>query len=115
LSNEELDALINQRFSGDWSEVAFSASELLAYYGAPQPPELKPEQVVCWVFAAFALSDAIRKQATSWDLHFDIFLNSFLRVRKFLHLYECIDIFLRVFQNESSYSSAIACRQNFPD
>jgi hypothetical protein len=97
LSDSDLLALIEERYSGDWAEVAFTASEMLASYTVPGGIAA-PEQVVAWVFAALALSDAIKNGAADWSVTFDTFLDGFFLIRKSLEFGEAQAIFERAFQ-----------------
>ncbi|MGH8589482.1 MAG: hypothetical protein ACREXX_09160 [Gammaproteobacteria bacterium] len=96
LSNGNVLDLIEGRFSGPWSEVAFTASELLASYSVPGGIHT-PEQVVGWVFASFAFADSIKNDEADWEIQFNIFINGFLAVRDKLETEESIHIFQRVF------------------
>src|SRR5208282_591529 len=56
LTEEDLLQLLEGRFSGDWSQPAFSFSELLAFYSVPNANRDKSrtkEEIVGWVFASF--------------------------------------------------------------
>jgi len=97
LKEPELLDLAYERYSGDWTKVAFAASEMLASYSVPGGIE-NPEQVVAWVFTAFQLSDAIAHGAADWELNFDNFLNGFQRIREKLEYGEALSIFERAFQ-----------------
>jgi hypothetical protein len=96
LSDAELLDLIEGRFSGNWTEAAFSSSELLAYYAVPGAIT-GPEQIVGWVFIAFVAADAIKEDALEWEAQFNSFMNGFLSVRDQLEREECVQIFHRVF------------------
>ena len=96
LSTSDVFELIEGRFSGSWSEVAFSFSEILASYSAPGGIE-SGEQIVGWVFAAFVIAEAIKEDKTDWEFEFDKFINGFLVVRDKLETEESIYIFQRVF------------------
>jgi hypothetical protein len=88
--------LLEGKVNGNWNARAFSFSELLAYYSVPDENRTK-EEIVGWVFASFVIADAIKEGATDWELHFNIFMNGFLEIRKELEIDEAIDIFQRVF------------------
>jgi hypothetical protein len=96
LSAADVIDLIEGRFSGSWSEVAFSFSEILASYSVPGGIQ-SPEQIVGWVFAAFVIADAIKKNEADWELEFNKVINGFLAVRDKLETDECIFILQRVF------------------
>ena len=96
LSAADVVDLIEGRFSGSWSEVAFSFSEILASYSVPGGIQ-SPEQVVGWVVVTFVIADAIKKNETDWELEFNKVINGFLAVRDKLETDECIFILQRVF------------------
>lgn len=96
LSNANVLDLIEGRFSGPWSEVAFTSSELLASYSVPGGIQT-PEHVVGWVFASFAFADSVKKREADWEIQFNIFMNGFLNVRDKLEPEESVYIFQRVF------------------
>jgi hypothetical protein len=98
LGDEDLRSLIEGRYTGSWSEVAFSFSELLASYSVPGGIET-PGQVVGWVCASFVIADAIRNGATDWEMEFNKFINGFLAVRDRLEIEESIHIFEQVFHH----------------
>lgn len=97
LSEKDILSLIEGRFDGDWHKPAFSFSELLTYYAACGK-DLKPQQIVGWVFAAFVISDAIKHDATEWERQFNFFMAGFLELRSKLEIDETVEIFHRVFQ-----------------
>jgi hypothetical protein len=104
ISHEDLLRLLEGQFAGNWSEPAFSFSELLAYYSVPNASRDKSrtkEEIVSWVFAAFVIADAIKQGATDWEMQFNLFMNGFLEVRSELEIDEAIEIFQRVFHRES--------------
>lgn len=96
LSESDLIALIEGRFEGDWSGPGFSFSELLAYYSVPGAIQAG-EQIVGWIFASFVIADAVRADATDWEMEFNNFIDGFLAVRAKLELEESIHVFERVF------------------
>ena len=96
LSHADVLSLIEGRYRGSWAEVSFAASELLATYSVAGGIE-SGEQVVGWVFAAFAFADAVGKGHADWEIQFDIFMNGFLRVRDPLEPEDSVSIFERVF------------------
>jgi hypothetical protein len=104
LSHEDLLRLLEGQFAGNWSEPAFSFSELLAYYSVPNESRDKSrtkEEIVGWVFAAFVIADAIKQGATDWEMQFNLFMNGFLEVRRELEIDEAVEIFQRVFQRDA--------------
>lgn len=103
LSEENVLELLEGRFSGDWKEPVFSFSELLAYYSVPnakRDQSRTKEEIVGWVFASFVIADAIKQDATDWEMQFDKFINCFVEVRSELDIYESIEIFQRVFNRD---------------
>jgi hypothetical protein len=111
LTERMLLDLIDECFTGSWQEVAFSFSELSAYYLAVGE-RLSPEQVVGWVFAIFATADAINADATDWEMEFDKFIDVFMILRPRLELDESVQIFERVFrgtEKESASDSVSGC------
>lgn len=97
LSDSDLRDLIEERYAGDWSKVAFTGSEMLASYSVAGGMST-PDQVVGWVFASLILSDAIKADAADWYRNFDNFLNGFFAVREKLAFGEALAIFERAFQ-----------------
>lgn len=103
LSEDDLQQLLEGRFTGDWNEPVFSFSELLAFYSVPNTDRDKSrskEEIVGWVFASFVIADAIKQGATDWEMQFNLFLNGFLEVRGDLQLDESIEVFQHVFQRD---------------
>jgi hypothetical protein len=97
LSNADLFALMEGRFTGNWCEVAFASGELLAHYSV-LGLIARPAHIVAWAFTAFMAADAIKHDATDLDLQFDKFINGFCIVRDKLETDEAIEIFQRFFQ-----------------
>jgi hypothetical protein len=81
---------------GDWGEVAFGFSELLAYYSAVPPAKFTGAQVAGWAFACVALADAIRAGAGHWEMELDWFLDVLMRVRHKLGVEELSEFLQRV-------------------
>ena len=109
LSVENVLQLLEGRFSGDWHKPAFSFSELLAFYSVPNAKRDRSrtkEEIVGWVFASFVIADAIKQDATDWEMQFNLFLNGFFEVRSELDIYEAIDIFQRVFNRDGVLEQA---------
>lgn len=96
LSQEDVAALIEGRFNGDWHKPAFSFSELLAYYRACGE-ELTSQQIVGWVFASFVIADAIEHDATEWERQFNNFISGFVTVKERLEIDQSVRILRRVF------------------
>ena len=96
LSQEDLIALLEGRFHGDWQRPAFSFSELLAYYRACGK-EMTPHQIVGWVFASFVIADAIKQNAAEWERQFDNFINGFITINEHLEVAHSVQIIQRVF------------------
>ncbi len=103
LSDRDLLDLVEGRFQGAWDGVAFAFSELLAYYSVPGQT-LTGEQVVGWIFASVSIADAIRKDATDWELQLNLFINGFLAVRDKLEADESVRVFERVFCSDRGSS-----------
>jgi len=104
LTEEDLLQLLEGRFSGDWSQPAFSFSELLAFYSVPNASRDKSrtkEEIVGWAFAAFVIADAIKQGGTDWEMQFNLFMNGFFEVRSELEIDEAIEIFQRVFHRDA--------------
>lgn len=95
LSDELILSLIGGTHEGAWGEVAFSFSELLAYYSVPGGIE-SAEQTVGWAFAALMIAQCVRHAATDWEMEFDKFINGFIVARQRLETEESIEIFERV-------------------
>jgi hypothetical protein len=95
LSNEVMLALIAGTYDGAWDGVAFSFSELLAYYSVPGGME-SAEQIIGWVFAALMIARCVRHAATDWEMEFDKFINGYVAARQRLETEESIEIFERV-------------------
>lgn len=81
---------------GNWGDVAFGCSELLAYYSAVPPEELTGARVVGWAFGWVALADAIRAGAGDWDMEVNKFLDVLPRVRHRLGAEEMSEFLQRV-------------------
>ena len=96
LSNASVLDLIEGVYSGPWSEVAFTSSELLASYTVPGGIQTA-EQVVAWVFASFAFADSALHGEADWEIQFDIFINGFALTRGQLEPDESIHILQRLF------------------
>lgn len=96
LTESNLIELIEGRFSGSWTEPAFSFSELMAFYSVPGAIKM-PEQAVGWVFASFVIADAIRKDMLDWELQIDKLLDGLMVVRHQLESDELVHVFQRLF------------------
>lgn len=96
LSKEDLMALLEGRFNGDWSEPAFAFSELLSYYAACAQ-ELNSQQIVAWALASFMIADAIKHGAIEWERQFEVFMKEFIIIRDRLEIDHSIQILRRVF------------------
>ncbi len=96
LSDAHVLDLIEGGYSGPWSEVAFTSSELLASYSVPGGIQTA-EQVIGWVFSSFAFADSAKHDEADWEIQFDIFINGFLAIRGQLEPDESIHIFQRIF------------------
>ena len=81
---------------GNWGDVAFGFSELLAYYSAIPPEGFAGAQVVGWAFGCVALADAIRAGFGDWDMEVHKFLDVLLRVRHKLDAEELSELLQRV-------------------
>src|SRR5580658_1729005 len=96
LSQNDVLALIEGRFNGDWNDIAFSFSELLYYYVACGN-EMTPHQVVGWVFASFVIADAIKRDVAEWERQFDSFMRGFIIVKERLETDQSVLILQRCF------------------
>jgi len=81
---------------GNWADVAFGFSELLAYYSAVSPEELVGAQVAGWAFGCVALADAIRAGVGDWEMEVHKFLDVLLRVRHKLDVEDLSRLLQRV-------------------
>ena len=81
---------------GNWDEVAFGFSELLAYYSAVPPEEFVGARIVGWAFGCVALADAIRAGVGDWDTEVNKLLDVLLRVRHELDVEELSEFLQRV-------------------
>lgn len=99
LTREDVLALLEGRFAGDWHRPAFSFSELLAYYLACGK-ELTAHQIVGWIFASFVLRDAIERGAAEWEMQFNFFIDGFVVVRRRLEIDDSVEILRRVFRSD---------------
>ena len=100
ISDDGMLKLIDGRFSGDWGDIVFYFSELLAFYAALGELDkiTKIEQVAGWVFASFIIRDAIEMNATDLMLQFNFFMDSFFTMRKKLETEESVNIVLSFFR-----------------
>ncbi len=96
LTQHEIAALIEGRFTGDWNKVAFSFSELLSYYDA-LGQKLTDTQAISWVFSAFTIAEAIKHGVTDWELQFNSVINGFSRIKGKFGRDELLEIFQRIF------------------
>lgn len=106
LSEENILELLEGRFTGAWNEPAFSFSELLAYYSVPNSKREKSrtkEEIVGWVFASFVIADAIKQNATDWEMQFDKFVDCFVEIRSELEIDEAIELFERIFHRDEVF------------
>jgi len=108
LSHADICDLIEGSYSRSWSEVAFSFSEILATYSVPSGIQTG-EQIVGWVCASFVIADAIRNDATDWEMEFNKFIDGFMVVRDRLETEESINVFQRVFRSD------LAARSEFSE
>lgn len=101
LSDDDMSQLLEGNFAGDWHEVAFSFSELLAYYAAIyESNHIKDlRQIVGWGFSVFMIRDAIEKNVTDLDLQLNSFIESFFYIREKLEIEESILIILSFFRS----------------
>lgn len=103
ISRENILQLFDNTFVGDWNRVAFSFSELLAYYSVPDKDRDRSrlkEEIVGWVFASFVMAEAVRRGAAEWEMEFNFFMNAFLEVRGELEIDEIVEIFGYVFSDD---------------
>jgi hypothetical protein len=96
LSREDLGALFEGQFSGDWHEPAFAFNELLSFYAA-RGKEINSQQIAGWVWASFIISDAIKHGATQWENQFNSFLKGFVSISERLEIDQSVQILQRVF------------------
>ena len=89
LTKDDLICLMEDRFQGKWSDVVFSFSELLAYYGGF---ELTHVQAVAWCFSALTIGKAARNLETDWVLHLYVLTIGFTRVKPILPYDEFVAI-----------------------
>lgn len=98
LSESDLMALIEGRFSGDWREVAFSFSELLTFYNAANDANpMTDRQTVGWCFAAMMIAESCRRDVTDWDLQINYLLDGLAHMRRRLEVEEMVELLGRVF------------------
>ena len=70
INNETVEVLLNGSLDEDWDLVAFSASEMLAYY-LQISSRLSTQQVAATVFCACVLADGSRSQKVDWSMEHD--------------------------------------------
>ena len=101
LSDDEMLQLFEGNFAGDWHEVAFSFSALLAYYSTfCKSDHIKDlRQIVGWGVSVFMIRDAIEKNVTDLDLQFNFFIESFFHIKTKLEIEESIFIILSFFRS----------------
>ncbi len=99
LSHEALLSILNGDFSGNWYDVAFSFSEMLASYAAQESLNIpmNDRQVVAWTAAVFVIADVITKGETEIELQFDKVILGFLAIRGKMQLPELIYLCQRFF------------------
>lgn len=99
LSNVELVALLEGRYTGDWWKPAFAFSEMLAYFAAIRHVHepVTNEHVVTWAYAVLALADALEQGASDWDLQLDVFIESYLAVKERLDAEDAVWMMRRAF------------------
>jgi hypothetical protein len=107
LSVDDLTELIGGTFSGNWREVAFAFSELLASYMAQEQmgQSLSDRQVVAWAAAVFLIADVLTRGEPYFDHKFGKFLTVLLAVRGKLEESEIIYIAQRFFSAQTWGSS----------
>ncbi len=96
ISHDQLNDLLEGRFTGDFAKVRFTFSEMLSS-GAS---EASGALIVVWVFAVLMLADAMA--AVNWDtsMEFNIFIDGFLKLRKHFTTEEWLFIFSRFLGSE---------------
>ena len=102
LSKEDLLALFEGQFNGDWYEPAFAFNELLSFYAACGK-KINSQQIVCWVWASFIISDAIKHGGTQWENQFNSFINGFVTISERLEIDQSVQILQRVFCESKSH------------
>jgi hypothetical protein len=105
ISEKTILELLRGNFDGTWENVAFSFSELLAFYSVS---ELNSKQIVNWVFSAFVIREAIRKGKKEWEFIFEILMSGLYKVMQEIELEDSIYILSYIFSN----SHLSFCSQN---
>jgi hypothetical protein len=85
LLKKDLIALTEGNFEGNWKNVIFTCSELLAFYSAT---ELEAYQVLGWCFATLILGEATSRGETDWRSHNYVLTQGFSRVGNVLNYEE---------------------------
>ncbi len=96
-SRDQLLALLEGRFLGDYEEVFFVFAEIMPCYVSF---ENEPEKIVFWAFAVLMIADAAIVTKREVSMQFDSFMDAFIRFRSRLTTDESIFILARFLNSE---------------
>lgn len=71
--NQIVDILLD-KFSGDWSLVAFGFSELLTYYNSTEE-NISDMQIVAWCASILIVGRLCREGRSDWGIHMPFILD----------------------------------------
>ena len=92
ISQEELAALIQDRFEGDWDEPRFSFNEIIGHYdGCRLDGGLVPIQVPLWAASVMILGEVVRRGHSGWG-NLIMVLEQMIAFQADLTLEDCVRI-----------------------
>jgi hypothetical protein len=96
LSEAQIAAVIADAFVGDWNDVGFGFSEVLAYYAAADG-KLKGKQIIAWCVAMLVVGRLCRIGVRDWELQLACLLDGLKKTMTILEVDETLLLILYVF------------------
>lgn len=98
LTKDELAALLQDSFAGDWRkpELAFSPN-FYWFSASAKDGGLDDTEIVCWAASVMIMGEVIRRDFAGWPSRFDLFLDVLNSLQGRLTPHECVAIITEAF------------------